>query len=401
MMNILFISKNSTYTKTRYGGAEFSIRLIAEELAKLGHNINYITFDINRGFWPTHKKTLINDVEIFMLRKLRVPSRFSRIRFISGLIYRVNKYIRKTSISIIVRKKDIQVVYCLYELELLQLLLDIQNNHFKIIMRMAGMHWYEKCLKDPSQIIKWEDTFNKIDAVNYVSAGQKQMVEDKFQELNMKVSFRNIIFADIGTILANSGGVYHKKKKSKIFKVIMASRFSNYQKRQDIIVRAIALLNPEISINVKLIGSGPQVSSIRKLIKQMNAEDRITIIPFLKQNDLWQELANADLLCHACDYEGTSKIILESMALGLPVLASNVAPVNDYIIEGYNGLLVDNDPVLWAKKIEEVINNETLRLRVSKNSRKYIAKHHNPAEKARFYEKEFCMIKNTSGSLDK
>ena len=334
-----------------------------------------------------------------MLRLLKVSSRFSRIKYLNGSIKRINKYIRKKHINRIICRKEIQVVYCTYEIELLKLLLDSHINKFKIVMRMAGMHWYEQCIRDPSLIRKWEEIFNRIDAVNYVSVGQKQMVENKFKELKMHVNFKYSFHADIGTILANNSDEYSKEKDNKSFTMIMASRFSGYQKRQDIIVRAVSLINPDFSINVKLIGSGRENNNISNLIETLNVEDRITLIPFMNQNDLWQELRNADLLCHACDYEGTSKIILESMALGLPVLASSVTPINDYIIEGYNGFLVDNEPVLWAKRIEEIMNDEPLRLKVSQNSRKYVAEHHNPAKNVKLYEKEFRKIENASGYL--
>ena len=112
----------------------------------------------------------------------------------------------------------------------------------------------------------------------------------------------------------------------------------------------------------------------------------------MEQQQLWQEMRQADLLCHACDYEGTSKIILESMALGLPVLASDVTPVNDYVIDGYNGFLVDNDPAMWAEKITALACDKSERIRVSLNSMAYINENYNPFNNVSLYESHFDEI---------
>ena len=49
-----------------------------------------------------------------------------------------------------------------------------------------------------------------------------------------------------------------------------------------------------------------------------------------------------------------SKIILEAMMLGLPVLASDVPPLPDYVIEGETGYRVANTPEAWAAKLVEI-----------------------------------------------
>jgi hypothetical protein len=49
-----------------------------------------------------------------------------------------------------------------------------------------------------------------------------------------------------------------------------------------------------------------------------------------------------------------SKIILEAMMLGLPVLASDVPPIPDYVIEGETGYRVANTPEAWAAKLVEI-----------------------------------------------
>lgn len=384
-MNILFISNYSSYSKGRFGGAETSMRLLAEHLVEKGHRAVFLTKDKRRGLLPQLVKKNVKGVRIIIFRKMR-----GRL----GIIKVINEVFFKYQVKKVIRQHGIEIVYCPYQPSIIQLLIRLRNitTNFKIVLRLAGMLWYERCLKKPGFSREYERLFNSIDGVNYVHRDLEQMTDQKFSELKMNVNFKYSFTADIGSCLSPGRPQPYTELNNRVFKIIMASRFSDYQKRQDIIVHAVSMINSEIGIEVKLIGNGERRDIIQEIIDQLAVSDRIKIIPFMEQQKLWQELSQADLLCHACDYEGTSKIILESMALGLPVLASNVRPVNDYVIDGYNGFLVNNDPVLWADKITALINDKAAREQVSIQAMNYIMEHYNPIKNVSLYEHNFYEI---------
>ena len=76
---------------------------------------------------------------------------------------------------------------------------------------------------------------------------------------------------------------------------------------------------------------GTEQGRIMSMISNLNLEDRIEVEFSMEKEMLWGKQENADLLCHACGYEGLGKTIIESIALGLPVLVSNIAPLNEYM----------------------------------------------------------------------
>jgi len=71
--------------------------------------------------------------------------------------------------------------------------------------------------------------------------------------------------------------------------------------------------------------------------------------------------------------ETTSLATLEAMSCGLPIVATPVGHIKDYIIKGYNGFLFPKeDPKLLAQKLYKLIQNPSLRERIGKKARKTV-----------------------------
>ena len=109
-----------------------------------------------------------------------------------------------------------------------------------------------------------------------------------------------------------------------------------------------------------MIGSGATQGAVARQRDALGLTEAIEIVPFMAQDRLWETMRRSDLLCHPCDYEGVSKIILEAMMLGLPVLASDVAPLPDYVIEGETGFRAANTPEAWAERLLWIAANKAL-----------------------------------------
>ena len=99
----------------------------------------------------------------------------------------------------------------------------------------------------------------------------------------------------------------------------------------------------------------------------------------------------SDLTLFTSRAEAFPITILEYMALGKPIVASNVSGVPEMIVDGWNGLLYDNnDNAKLIENLSKLYKDNNLREEISQNAISYY--------KEKFCEKEFT--KNTLKILD-
>jgi len=391
-MNILYYTSVSPFGESKVGGAETSLKTIAEMMAVKGHQSVFVTRGGNRFFKLVDKQT-VNQVQVYTLHKFKLPF-FKRIVF-----WRINKSINKRInnylIKKILKKHKTSIVHvhynltnCLYFLRLRE-----KNNlNYKFVMRFAGMNWYETIKKQPHLLKHYTYIFEKSDAINFISEGLYQLYNQVCKEKDYKFKIQNSFILDIGSNLEQMPVKLYNKIDNKEFRMVMATRFSDYQKRQDILVDAVAEIKNEVPFRLYLIGSGPTSEIIEKKIEEKSLSEQVKIIPFMPQEELWDFLMESDLLCHACEYEGLSKVIIESMGMGLPVLASNVLPLNKYIVDNKSGFLSDNTPTVWAQKIIEIYSIRDTLPQISKNAREYIKANYDSNKNIEKYEEIFAEL---------
>jgi len=125
--------------------------------------------------------------------------------------------------------------------------------------------------------------------------------------------------------------------------------------------------NKSINLKYRLVGYGPLESRIRMMIEELDLVDKVDIV--INPPNMPEILKGCDIYLSTSLYEGLSNSIMEAMAAGLPVIATNVGD-NIYLIkDSYNGFVVpkkDIDSV--AEKLELLIKNEILRNEFGYNS---------------------------------
>jgi len=120
--------------------------------------------------------------------------------------------------------------------------------------------------------------------------------------------------------------------------VVAGGRFSA-EKGQAFLVRAAELVvTKNERLHFVLFGEGPDRERIQRQIDRNGHQDRILCPGF--EPDLPSCLKDADLLVNPSQSEGLPNIVLEAMALHLPVIATAVGGVPEIIVNGLDGLLV-------------------------------------------------------------
>ena len=408
-MNILFFAENSPYLAIRVGGAENSMRLMAEGLAASGHHVTFAS--LRPDVTPRTRSFRRNGVEVLLLPAIRrslaqrLLRRLGRAGAAPAARLRAAGWRRlghRLFGSRLFGGARIDILYAFYELSFLTEAIAARDGGgqpgmkpgMKIVMRMAGLGWQEEVQRASSGagLAEVAGIFNAVDAVNYLSPSSRTLVETRAHALGLDLRPRASFLADIGVDVGNVPRLWAAPRPGGGLELVVATRFSAYQKRQDLLVEALGLLAGRLPFHVTMIGSGPTRDAVAARCHALGLTQAVTIVPFMAQEKLWETMAGADLLCHPCDYEGVSKVILEAMMVGLPVLASDVAPLPDYVIEGETGFRVANSPEAWADRLVWLAGNKALLAPVSARARAFVEDRYSVARNLAVYEARFSAL---------
>lgn len=130
-----------------------------------------------------------------------------------------------------------------------------------------------------------------------------------------------------------------------------------FQKGQEILLRAAALLKHRPHLKVWIAGrSGHATAGLQRLEKDLQLADRIRFLGHFA--DVPDLLAAADVFAFPSRFEGMPGAVLEAMALGLPIAASDIPPVREIVEPGGNALLTPpEDPSRLAASLETLLDD--------------------------------------------
>ena len=145
------------------------------------------------------------------------------------------------------------------------------------------------------------------------------------------------------------------------FYLLYVGRFSPV-KGLDRLIYALSLLKDRRNLQLLVIGGDsenyPETKKLLTLAKELNVEEMIRPIGRAKQADLVNYYNATDLLVVPSYYESFCMVVLEALACGTPVVATRVGAVNDIILEGKTGWVVDsNHPELLARGVQNFFSS--------------------------------------------
>ncbi len=390
-MNILIYTQWSNYLGYTVGGAETSLRVLAEKLAKNGHNVVYLT-EVKGGRFYSHENKTVNGVNLHMVNLPDLPSK--GIKIFLWLRQKLIDYYFNKAAKEIINKYNIEIVHTYHEFPGMARFLELKKKEdfeYKTILRNAGKFWVKRISEEPALKENYESVFNDVDSVNFISSGLEVMFNEEVIDKGLNVSLNHRFVKDIGLPLSKVDKQWNPGKKG-TFKMVMASRFSTHQKRQELLAEAVSMLPETMNWELHLVGDGPTKKGIQQFVENKGLGKKVIFHAYLEQEKLWDLMSTSNIYVHACDFEGLSKITVEAMRMGMPVLVSDVLPLNNYISDGKNGFLVENSPGSWMEKIQELSESQTLLENVSNPAKRYVENHFNADENVKAYEDYFKRI---------
>ena len=117
------------------------------------------------------------------------------------------------------------------------------------------------------------------------------------------------------------------------------------------------VLENNINARLFLVGDGVEVDRIRESVSFLNIEPYVFFLGYQESPRSFMSIA--DLLVLPSKEEGFGRVLLEAMAVGTPVIGTNVGGIPEIIEHGVNGLLVDYGDIEALKRsIIKILKNE-------------------------------------------
>ena len=147
-----------------------------------------------------------------------------------------------------------------------------------------------------------------------------------------------------------------------------------HEKNIDFLLRMLKQLRSSIpDILLIIAGEGPALSHLRKQTAKLDLSDNVLFVGYLSRADALLDCYCAgDAFVFASRTETQGLVLLEAMALGVPVVSTAVMGTKDILQPQRGALVAQEDPVKFAETVHYLLENEFLRKRLSKEARDYV-----------------------------
>jgi glycosyltransferase involved in cell wall biosynthesis len=169
-------------------------------------------------------------------------------------------------------------------------------------------------------------------------------------------------------------------------RIVSVGRLVDY-KGFDVLIRACAILRREgMRLRCVIVGEGPERERIERLAADPDLDGAVQLQGARPQHEVIDLLSKADLFALACLpgrdglQDGIPIVLMEAMALGVPVVSTRLSGIPELVKDGSTGLLVPpNDPVGLAAAIKRLHEDRALAARLGLQARDLIEKEYDLA----------------------
>ncbi|MCI5164367.1 MAG: glycosyltransferase [Candidatus Electrothrix sp. AX5] len=147
---------------------------------------------------------------------------------------------------------------------------------------------------------------------------------------------------------------YHRKKDRSHNKPVflMVANWASI-KRPLLVMRAFAdILQDFPEAQLRIVGYGQQWENMQAFVNEHNLESNIDLLGSMNKSSIAKEMQQASCFVHASDYETFSVVCAEALCCGVPVIASDVGGISEFVNES-NGILVKNSHQTWVDALEK------------------------------------------------
>lgn len=290
------------------GGAERVIRNLSFGFAERGYEVEIVT-------------VLSSEIEYDLPETVKVVDCSSRNGRIFGAVDRIVDYLARSDI-------DAAFVF-MWQISLVfgAALKKIKNRDFYLVMSERN---------DPRRPVKRRLLTTLVNAAYKKADALVFQTERAARFFPEKIRRKSVVIPNVVDVRVSASEEPKKK-------IVTAGRLER-QKNQAMLIRAFgSFAKIHGDYVLEIYGEGKLREELEKEIKDLGLEKKA----FLMGNvpDVHDKIKDAEFFVLSSEYEGLSNAMLEAMAMGLPVIATDCAGSDEYIKNGENGYVVKRGDV--------------------------------------------------------
>lgn len=160
------------------------------------------------------------------------------------------------------------------------------------------------------------------------------------------------------------------------------------------IIKAVNILIHDFpQIKLLVAGDGPERPSLEKLRDSLGLKEKVTFLGSIPQKETAKWIKKSAVLVLNSLYEGLPHTVLNSFALGIPVVSTKISGTDEVVVDGQTGLAVPiRNPPALAEGIRKILLNRELAKRLSLNAKKLLEKKFSWPRHIRSLEHLFEMV---------
>lgn len=363
------------------GGSEKYYFELGELLKQHGHEVAYFSMEDEKNIKTGDKEYFVPKFDLNNSSKLKaldvIYNKENEKIMEKALdefkpdVVHLNNFQRQLSASIIkpIKKRNIPIVFTAHDVQAICpaiTMMDNDKNPCELCMKGRYINCIKKSCNKGSKLKSalgaiegyyYRNHKIYIDKIDYIITPSEfyrtKFIEDGINPNKIQAIHNSIEMNDYNVETQNDG---------------YALYFGRLSKEKGILnlINAFAKCNKG---NLYIAGEGPEKENIEKIIKENKLEDRVKLLGFLNKEQMTDVTRKCKfVVVPSIWYENCPYSVLETLAIGKPIIGSNMGGIPELVIDNENGFIYNTVDEL-TEKMNVLFENEDLVKQFSKKSK--------------------------------
>ena len=363
------------------GGSEKYYFELGELLKQHGHEVAYFSMEDEKNIKTGDKEYFVPKFDLNNSSKLKaldvIYNKENEKIMEKALdefkpdVVHLNNFQRQLSASIIkpIKKRNIPIVFTAHDVQAICpaiTMMDNDKNPCELCMKGKYINCIKKSCNKGSKL---KSALGAIEGYYYRN---HKIYTDKIDYIITPSEFYRTKFIEDG-INPNKIQAIHNSIEMNDYNVETkddgyALYFGRLSKEKGILnlINAFAKCNKG---NLYIAGEGPEKENIEKIIKENKLEDRVKLLGFLNKEQMTDVTRKCKfVVVPSIWYENCPYSVLETLAIGKPIIGSNMGGIPELVLDNENGFIYNTVEEL-TEKMNTLFENEELVKQFSKKSK--------------------------------